>query len=47
MEGIGSGSVQIMADPDPGGPEIYGSGSTLLLVCSSGLKTKYFFLKVF
>ncbi len=23
----GSGSVQIMADPDPGGPKAYGAGS--------------------
>jgi hypothetical protein len=26
-----SGSVQVMRDPDPGGPKSYGSGSTTLL----------------
>jgi hypothetical protein len=28
MEEHGSGAVQIMTDPDPGGPKTYGSGST-------------------
>jgi hypothetical protein len=27
----GSGSIQIMMDPDPEGPKIYGSGFTTLL----------------
>jgi hypothetical protein len=32
MEGSGSrsGSIQIMIDPDPGGPKTYGSGTTTL-----------------
>jgi hypothetical protein len=32
MEGFRSGSVQIMIDPDLGGPKTYGSGSTTLLL---------------
>ncbi len=31
MEVEGSGSVQILRYPDPGGPKEYGSGSTTLL----------------
>ncbi len=31
MEGSGSGFIQTMADPDPGGPKFYGSGSAALL----------------
>jgi hypothetical protein len=27
----GSGAIQIIPDPDPGGPKTYGSGSTALL----------------
>jgi hypothetical protein len=41
MEGSGFGSVQIMTDPDQGGPKTYGSGSITL-----GGETPFFNNKV-
>ncbi len=40
----GSGSAQIVTDPDPGGPNTSGSGSTTLVQCLSFFLNPYFFL---
>ncbi len=37
----GSGSMQILTDPDPGGPTTYGSGSILLAILGDAASLRF------